>query len=105
MTSTTHPIRPFKALSLAVALAAIAPLHSAVAADVAPTSAARSYTLAPRLAHRRIVEQHITDGACLLIGNGLGGIADHAERHVIDRAIAQHPEPRRTRHLATAIGI
>ena len=49
MTFTTHPIRPFKALSLAVALAAIAPLHSAVAADVAPTSAARSYTLAPGL--------------------------------------------------------
>ena len=47
MTSTTHPICPFKALSLAVALAAIAPLHSAVAADAAPTSAARNYTLAP----------------------------------------------------------
>lgn len=47
MTATTPPIRPFKALSLAVALAAIAPLHSAAAADAAPTSAARSYTLAP----------------------------------------------------------
>jgi len=47
MTFTPHPIRPLKALSLAVALAAIAPLHSAVAADAAATSAARSYTLAP----------------------------------------------------------
>ncbi len=46
MTFTSHPIRPLKALSLAVALAAIAPLHSAVAADVA-TSAARSYSIAP----------------------------------------------------------
>ncbi|KJZ51085.1 TonB-dependent receptor [Pseudomonas marginalis] len=47
MTFTPHPIRPLKALSLAVALAAIAPLHSAVAADAASTSAVRSYTLAP----------------------------------------------------------
>ncbi|WP_017256485.1 TonB-dependent siderophore receptor, partial [Pseudomonas tolaasii] len=38
--------RPLKALSLAVALAAIAPLHSALAADVAASSSARSYTLA-----------------------------------------------------------
>ena len=46
MTFISHPNRPLKALSLAVALAAIAPLHSAVAAEVA-TSAARSYTIAP----------------------------------------------------------
>ncbi|NWC26696.1 TonB-dependent receptor [Pseudomonas tolaasii] len=38
--------RPLKALSLAVALAAIAPLHSALAADAAASSSARSYTLA-----------------------------------------------------------
>ncbi|MGY2374484.1 TonB-dependent siderophore receptor [Pseudomonas sp. SDO524_S393] len=45
MISTPHPNRPFKALSLAVALAALAPLHSAVAADAASTSAARSYNI------------------------------------------------------------
>ncbi|MGY2228795.1 TonB-dependent receptor [Pseudomonas tolaasii] len=38
--------RPLKALSLAVALAAIAPLHSALAADAAASSSAPSYTLA-----------------------------------------------------------
>ncbi|MGY2397513.1 TonB-dependent siderophore receptor [Pseudomonas sp. SDO5271_S396] len=45
MISTPHPNRPFKALSLAVALAALAPLHSAVAADAASASAARSYNI------------------------------------------------------------
>ena len=38
--------RPLKALSLAVALAAISPLNSALAADAAASSSARSYTLA-----------------------------------------------------------
>ncbi|MGF6097779.1 TonB-dependent siderophore receptor [Pseudomonas sp. 18175] len=47
MTFTPHPIRPLKALSLAVALAAIVPLHCAQAAEAASTSAARSYNLAP----------------------------------------------------------
>lgn len=39
--------RPLKALSLAVALAALAPLQSAMAADAAQSSEARSYSIAP----------------------------------------------------------
>ncbi|MGH8408846.1 MAG: TonB-dependent receptor plug domain-containing protein, partial [Pseudomonas sp.] len=38
--------RPLKALSLAVALAAVAPLQNAQAEDAAPSSAARSYNIA-----------------------------------------------------------
>ncbi|MNF56579.1 hypothetical protein D3C84_380700 [compost metagenome] len=58
-----------------------------------------------RLAHRRIVEQHIAQGARLLILNGLGGVADHAEGDVFDRALTQHTQVGRARHLASAIGI
>ncbi|KAF1032844.1 MAG: Ferrichrome receptor FcuA [Pseudomonas sp.] len=42
---TSRP--PFKALSLAVALAALAPLPCTFAADAVPANSARSYTLAP----------------------------------------------------------
>ncbi len=47
MTATPFALRPFKALSLAVALAAITPMHSAVAADVASASTTRSYSIGP----------------------------------------------------------
>lgn len=53
-----------------------------------------------RLAHRRVIEQHITQSAGLLVGDGLGGVAGDTERHVADCLVAEHAQLRAAGHLA-----
>ncbi|MNI38926.1 hypothetical protein D3C73_930870 [compost metagenome] len=57
------------------------------------------------LAHRGIIEQHVTDGLGLLVGDGLGGVAGDAERQVLQRLVAEDTDLRHFGHLTAAVGV
>ena len=40
-----------------------------------------------------------------MVGNGFGGVADDAEWHIVDRAIAQHTQVSVTGYLAAGVGV
>ena len=56
-----------------------------------------------RLAHGRVIEQHIADGFGLLVADQFLGVGRHAERHVHDVLVAQHPQLATACHLAAGV--